>query len=367
MKQAVLEKGAEAVRTRLRALGIDDDRRDGGRPRGRQRLAGRSLAEAARREADLTLILTGSATSDRGDVGPAALVAAGGRLTRFGMPVDPGNLLFLGELGGRPVIGLPGCARSPKLNGADWVIERLACGLDVSSEDIAAMGVGGLAEGDPVPARAARRRRDRAAAPGGRGRAAGGGIGAADGRARQAARAGRRRAAAAHAGRRGSAPARSTRSSACCRRTTRRAGRRWRARAARVVPNPRAAEGMGTSIAAGSRRSARRWTPPSSCWATCRRSPAAGCRPADRRLRPGRGPRHRARRQRRRRDRRAPGAVRPALLRGAARVSRATAGRAPSWPSTPEFVVDVTLAGRAAETDLDTPEAWERWRSEQPA
>jgi molybdenum cofactor cytidylyltransferase len=33
----------------------------------------------------------------------------------------------------------------------------------------------------------------------------------------------------------------------------------------------------------------------------------------------------------------------------------------------PDFVVDVTLAGRAAETDLDTPEAWERWRSEQPA
>jgi molybdenum cofactor cytidylyltransferase len=33
----------------------------------------------------------------------------------------------------------------------------------------------------------------------------------------------------------------------------------------------------------------------------------------------------------------------------------------------PEFVVDVTLAGRAAETDLDTPEAWERWRADQRA
>ena len=38
---------------------------------------------------------------------------------RVGIPVDPGNLLFLGEAGGRPVVGLPGCARSPKLNGAD--------------------------------------------------------------------------------------------------------------------------------------------------------------------------------------------------------------------------------------------------------
>jgi molybdenum cofactor cytidylyltransferase len=60
------------------------------------------------------------------------------------MPVDPGNLLFIGELNGKPVIGLPGCARSPKLNGADWVLERIVAGLPVSSADIAGMGVGGL-------------------------------------------------------------------------------------------------------------------------------------------------------------------------------------------------------------------------------
>ena len=60
------------------------------------------------------------------------------------MPVDPGNLLFLGDLSGRPVVGLPGCARSPALNGADWVLERLACGMEVTDGDIAAMGVGGL-------------------------------------------------------------------------------------------------------------------------------------------------------------------------------------------------------------------------------
>jgi molybdenum cofactor cytidylyltransferase len=42
------------------------------------------------------------------------------------------------------VLGLPGCARSPALNGADWVLERLACGVAVTGDDIAAMGVGGL-------------------------------------------------------------------------------------------------------------------------------------------------------------------------------------------------------------------------------
>jgi molybdenum cofactor cytidylyltransferase len=93
---------------------------------------------------DIGLILTGSATSDLYDTAPQGLRLAGGQVARFGMPVDPGNLLFLGEQGGRPVIGLPGCARSPALNGADWVLERLACGLAVTDDDIAAMGVGGL-------------------------------------------------------------------------------------------------------------------------------------------------------------------------------------------------------------------------------
>ena len=60
------------------------------------------------------------------------------------MPVDPGNLLFLGDLTGCPVIGLPGCARSPALNGADYVLARVAAGIAVSDDDIAGMAIGGL-------------------------------------------------------------------------------------------------------------------------------------------------------------------------------------------------------------------------------
>ena len=92
----------------------------------------------------LILILTASATSDPADVAPDGVVQAGGTLVHFGMPVDPGNLLFLADYQARPVIGLPGCARSPALNGADWVMERVLCGVPVTSDDIAAMGVGGL-------------------------------------------------------------------------------------------------------------------------------------------------------------------------------------------------------------------------------
>ena len=93
---------------------------------------------------DIVLVAGASATTDRRDVVPAGLVAAGGRIDHFGMPVDPGNLLLLGHLDDTPVIGMPGCAKSPKLNGFDWVLQRFAAGLKVTSDDIKAMGAGGL-------------------------------------------------------------------------------------------------------------------------------------------------------------------------------------------------------------------------------
>ncbi|HVL73390.1 MAG TPA: NTP transferase domain-containing protein, partial [Beijerinckiaceae bacterium] len=98
------------------------------------------LAEAA----DLVVVFGASAIADRRDVIPAALEAAGGRIEHFGMPVDPGNLLLVGSLGGKPVLGAPGCARSPKENGFDWVLHRFLAGIPVRREDIVRMGVGGL-------------------------------------------------------------------------------------------------------------------------------------------------------------------------------------------------------------------------------
>lgn len=138
-------KGEEAIRNRLASLGMTLS----------QVVVVphevAPLAEAlAATETDLSLILTASATSDPADVAPEALRAAGGTVERFGMPVDPGNLLFLGDFRGRPVIGLPGCARSPALNGADWVLERTVCGLMPSAGDIAAMGIGGLLKESPA-------------------------------------------------------------------------------------------------------------------------------------------------------------------------------------------------------------------------
>lgn len=99
---------------------------------------------------DIVIVFGASAVMDEDDVIPAAIRAAGGRVEHVGMPVDPGNLLVLGELGGRPVIGAPGCARSPKRNGFDWVLDRLLAGLAVEARDIVGMGVGGLLTDTPV-------------------------------------------------------------------------------------------------------------------------------------------------------------------------------------------------------------------------
>lgn len=93
---------------------------------------------------DLVLVAGASAITDRRDVLPAGIEAAGGEVVHFGMPVDPGNLLLLARHAGRPVLGLPGCARSPKLNGFDWVLQRLAADLPVTGADIMGLGVGGL-------------------------------------------------------------------------------------------------------------------------------------------------------------------------------------------------------------------------------
>lgn len=104
----------------------------------------RALRDLAPEKPELTVIFGASAVTDRRDVVPASIEAAGGVVDRLGMPVDPGNLLLLGRIGQTAVLGAPGCARSPKENGFDWVLNRLLARAPVGAKEIAGMGVGGL-------------------------------------------------------------------------------------------------------------------------------------------------------------------------------------------------------------------------------
>ena len=142
LKPATMDKTRRVLEDRLRA--------SGSAILGERRVAHEDKAVAAAMQelidqgAEFLILFGASAVVDRQDVLPAALDLADGTVHHLGMPVDPGNLLMLGELAGRPVLGAPGCARSPKENGFDWVLDRLLAGLEVGPDDITAMGVGGL-------------------------------------------------------------------------------------------------------------------------------------------------------------------------------------------------------------------------------
>ncbi len=99
-----------------------------------------ALGRVAYEGAGLILLAGETAIVDRHDIAPRALERAGGEVVAFGAPVDPGNLLLLGYLGPVPVLGAPGCARSPKPNVVDKVLPRLLAGDRLDRNDLALLG-----------------------------------------------------------------------------------------------------------------------------------------------------------------------------------------------------------------------------------
>ena len=157
-RKSLLEKARASVEQRLVKLGSKLLKCETV-PHHETDIAG-AIARQARAGCAPILVLGATATLDRQDVVPEGMRRAGGEVTRFGMPVDPGNLLLLGRLGEVPLVGLPGCARSLNRNGFDWVLERVLAGREPTSEDISALGAGGLLKeipGRPQPREGKRR------------------------------------------------------------------------------------------------------------------------------------------------------------------------------------------------------------------
>ncbi len=149
IKDSVLDKTVEVMNGRLAAIGCPaavESRCDH-----EATALAAAIADRRRGGAEMVLVAGASAITDRRDVIPAAIERAGGRIDHFGMPVDPGNLLLLGRLSDDThVLGLPGCVRSPKVNGFDWVLQRLVADLPVTGTDIMRMGAGGLLKEIPT-------------------------------------------------------------------------------------------------------------------------------------------------------------------------------------------------------------------------
>ena len=117
-----------------------------------------AISELFKQGAELVIVFGASAIADRRDVIPAAIERAGGKVEHFGMPVDPGNLMLIGQVNGAPVLGAPGCARSPKENGFDWILMRLLAGLAGDARGHHRPRRRRAADGDRHAAAAARRR-----------------------------------------------------------------------------------------------------------------------------------------------------------------------------------------------------------------
>ena len=96
------------------------------------------------KDIDILLISCASAVSDRNDILPKSIMDLGGDIIHFGLPVDPGNLLILASLNNKFLVGMPGCSRSPSLNGLDLILRMLAAEININKQIIASLGVGGL-------------------------------------------------------------------------------------------------------------------------------------------------------------------------------------------------------------------------------
>jgi len=147
LKTSILDSTREVTSARLQTMGssitsearcahtIDD--------------ISQALDTVMENDCDLILISGASVTADVGDVIPAAIVNQGGEIVHHGMPVEPGNMLLLARIGDRAIVNLPGCSRSPKLNGLDWILQRIMADIPVTPRDIQLMGVGGLIKDIP--------------------------------------------------------------------------------------------------------------------------------------------------------------------------------------------------------------------------
>ncbi len=141
LKPSVMDKTAKALADRLKPTGSSIGFEN--RVPHRAETVSEAMENCAD-DCDLIIVFGASAITDIDDVIPQAIRLCGGSVTYFGMPVDPGNLLLIGEYKGKTVIGAPGCARSPAENGFDWVLQREISGLPVDGDYISGLGVGGL-------------------------------------------------------------------------------------------------------------------------------------------------------------------------------------------------------------------------------
>ena len=100
------------------------------------------------RNVDIILIIGPHAITHIKDVIPNAIKMSGAKIMRFGIPVEPGNLMLLSKFQSYYkdiyIIGMPSCAKSPKENGLDLVLWRILCDVSFKNSNLNELSVGGF-------------------------------------------------------------------------------------------------------------------------------------------------------------------------------------------------------------------------------
>lgn len=95
------------------------------------------------KDADL-IIFTGGMSVDPDDLTPTAIKNSGARMIIQGLPVQPGNMLTIGDLNGKILIGVPGATMHAPITSFDFALPRIFAKIKLNREDFIKMGEGGL-------------------------------------------------------------------------------------------------------------------------------------------------------------------------------------------------------------------------------
>lgn len=94
------------------------------------------------------ILCTGGMSVDPDDRTPGAIRDSGARIVTYGAPVLPGAMLVLGYYeDGTPIMGLPGCVMYAAATVFDLLLPRVLADVEITREEIAGMGHGGLCLG----------------------------------------------------------------------------------------------------------------------------------------------------------------------------------------------------------------------------
>lgn len=108
-----------------------------------------SCLEAIEQGAEV-VICTGGMSVDPDDKTPLAIKNTGARIVSYGAPVLPGAMFLLAYYNDVPIVGLPGCVMYAKKTIFDIVLPRIAADDEITNDELAGLGEGGLCPSCPV-------------------------------------------------------------------------------------------------------------------------------------------------------------------------------------------------------------------------